>query len=438
MSISYSRSVVWFVLAAGFALALLTPAGFASAAFDQGRVSITVDDGWKNAYESIMGEAQVFGSYKTTQYIYADAMNQVHGPIYMNAEEVKNLYDAGHEIGGHSKTHRNLVGLSGAALQAELVDSKSDIEDAIGAPGGVKTFAYPYGSYDNALITAVQNAGYENARGVDQGFNTEESLADIPYRLMIQHVTGDTQIAEIKNWIDEAKTTNAWLILMFHEIVESVPNDCDGESGQNDAGAESECTTRALAQAVTAYLEQEQVCVQTVSQVFSREGCSAAPTPTSFTITASSGANGTLTPSGAVSVASSSNQTFTIAPNSGYDVATLTIDGSTIATTTSYTFSNVGANHTIDVSFAALASTTATTTPPVIEEPAPNPEPTEEPRRRGGSIRRTVNPVGGIVLGAATVNIGLSANQIESIVRLLQSFGVDPKTIQLVRSAFRS
>jgi hypothetical protein len=79
---------------------------------------------------------------------------------------------------------------------------------------------------------------------------------------------------------------------------------------------------------------------------------------TSFTITASAGANGTISPSGAVAVTQGTSKTFTITPNSGYHVSGVTVDGGSVGAVTSYTFSNVQANHTIAASFAINSSTT--------------------------------------------------------------------------------
>ncbi|MFI5253324.1 MAG: hypothetical protein ACHQQQ_12940, partial [Bacteroidota bacterium] len=71
-----------------------------------------------------------------------------------------------------------------------------------------------------------------------------------------------------------------------------------------------------------------------------------------YTITASAGSNGTITPSGAVNVNYNTSQHFSIAPATGYHVDSLVIDGSPITPDTQYTFSNVTSNHTIRVTFA--------------------------------------------------------------------------------------
>ncbi len=71
-----------------------------------------------------------------------------------------------------------------------------------------------------------------------------------------------------------------------------------------------------------------------------------------FTITASAGANGSISPSGAVSVNYGSSQSFTITSDLGYHVADVTVDGSSVGAVTSYDFTNVTENHTIAASFA--------------------------------------------------------------------------------------
>jgi len=76
-------------------------------------------------------------------------------------------------------------------------------------------------------------------------------------------------------------------------------------------------------------------------------------TSTNYTITASAGSNGSISPTGAVSVTSGASRTFTITPNSGYRVSSVLVDGASVGAVTSYTFSNITANHTIAATFTA-------------------------------------------------------------------------------------
>ena len=70
-----------------------------------------------------------------------------------------------------------------------------------------------------------------------------------------------------------------------------------------------------------------------------------------YTIKATAGAGGSITPSGNVSVREGRDQTFTITPDKGYAVANVKIDGKSIGAVKSYTFENVKRAHTIEASF---------------------------------------------------------------------------------------
>lgn len=70
-----------------------------------------------------------------------------------------------------------------------------------------------------------------------------------------------------------------------------------------------------------------------------------------YTIKATAGAGGSISPSGNVSVREGREQTFTITPDKGYAVANVKIDGKSIGAVKSYTFENVRRTHTIEVIF---------------------------------------------------------------------------------------
>ncbi len=55
-----------------------------------------------------------------------------------------------------------------------------------------------------------------------------------------------------------------------------------------------------------------------------------------------------------------SNQTFTITPNTRYHVVNVLVDGSSVGAVTTYTFSNITANHTISATFSNTYNLTVT------------------------------------------------------------------------------
>ncbi|MCU0608973.1 MAG: hypothetical protein MUF22_04305 [Chitinispirillaceae bacterium] len=97
----------------------------------------------------------------------------------------------------------------------------------------------------------------------------------------------------------------------------------------------------------TSSLSQRQAIVGYVVKV-------AGVAPVTYVITASAGTNGTISPSGTVTVTKGNSQTFTITPNSGYVISSVTVDGVNQGAVSTYTFTNVTATHTIAAAFAPV------------------------------------------------------------------------------------
>jgi peptidoglycan/xylan/chitin deacetylase (PgdA/CDA1 family) len=77
---------------------------------------------------------------------------------FMAPGQVRELADAGFEIGCHSATHRFLPHLDDAELRAEVVDAKARLEDTIGR--AVEHFSCPGGRWDRRVEKTVRRAGY--------------------------------------------------------------------------------------------------------------------------------------------------------------------------------------------------------------------------------------------------------------------------------------
>ena len=126
-----------------------------------------------------------------------------------------------------------------------------------------------------------------------------------------------------------------------------------------------------------------------------------------YTLTASAGANGTITPTGAVTAGPGTSATFAIAPSTGYLVAGVVVDGTSVGTPTSYTFTNVQASHTIAASFV-IQTFTVTTSAGVGGTVSPAGPQTVS---YGGSLAVTVTPAAGHHVVDVTVD-GTSAGAV--------------------------
>ena len=135
---------------------------------------------------------------------------------------------------------------------------------------------------------------------------------------------------------------------------------------QNDSGA-----TSTLVTAVSGNGEPVSINVQALST----DGSATVAIPNSgtggneggggsgysyYTIKATAGSGGSISPSGSISVREGRDQTFTITPDKGYAVANVKIDGKSIGAVKSYTFENVRRTHTIEVIFVKGTASAST------------------------------------------------------------------------------
>lgn len=95
-------------------------------------------------------------------------------------DEMKELYQ-GFMIANHSLTHPFLEKIAIEAARSDIVEGRSRLQQFFGQP--VLGFAYPYGSYNEAVMEAVRDAGHVYARtvgNVERPFPPENAMAVHP------------------------------------------------------------------------------------------------------------------------------------------------------------------------------------------------------------------------------------------------------------------
>jgi uncharacterized spore protein YtfJ len=95
----------------------------------------------------------------------------------------------------------------------------------------------------------------------------------------------------------------------------------------------------------------------TFTNVQSNQSIHATFTQITYTITATAGAGGSISPSGAVVVPEGGSQTFTITPNAGYLISNVLVNGQSVGAVSSYTFTNVQSNQSIHAEFSQITYT---------------------------------------------------------------------------------
>jgi peptidoglycan/xylan/chitin deacetylase (PgdA/CDA1 family) len=133
-------------------------------------VGLTFDDGYADFATTAVPILRRYG-FTATVYVLADRLGGSNEwdagapekPL-MTKAQVREVADAGMEVGSHGLRHLSLPLLTPRRLAAEVGHSREILGELVGWP--VPSFAYPYGHFGDREIDAVRAAGYRHACGV--------------------------------------------------------------------------------------------------------------------------------------------------------------------------------------------------------------------------------------------------------------------------------
>src|SRR5258708_11065666 len=121
-----------------------------------GGIAITFDDGCETDL-SVAAPILHKLNFGATFYITVGFLGR---PGYLTANQVRELIDAGFEIGCHSMTHPYLTDLDDLQLHREIIDAKSRLEEIVGRP--VHHFSCPGGRWSPVVSTMARRGGYRS------------------------------------------------------------------------------------------------------------------------------------------------------------------------------------------------------------------------------------------------------------------------------------
>ena len=217
---------------------------------NKGFISINFDDGYASAYKNGIPILDAAGIKCTFFTITQDVGSSSDYVIQAN---LQTLYNNGHEIGNHTRTHPYL----GQISQTQLVSETSGAEqDLTGWGYNPVSFAYPYddwgGSSNSPVVQAVKAAGVRGARNSDNwGFNTTTSPPLLLLSYPIEPDLNNDNMTSIEADINLAVNNKAWVILLFHRV---------------DETGDPISVPHTLIQSTINYLVQNQISVATVGE----------------------------------------------------------------------------------------------------------------------------------------------------------------------------
>lgn len=187
-------------------------------------VSLTFDDGTSDHIEV----ARLLADRGLTATFYVSSGLVGSSPEHLTWDEVAEIAALGHEIGGHTSNHPDLVTLDEEAAFAQISDDRQAL-----TRHGVEpiTFAYPYGSQNDGVRALVARAGYGYGRrawglaAVGDDDRDRPLVESVPppdaYALRTYpSIENGTTLAELKGIVERAREHRGWVPLVLHKISE--------------------------------------------------------------------------------------------------------------------------------------------------------------------------------------------------------------------------
>ncbi|MGN6561191.1 MAG: polysaccharide deacetylase family protein [Thermomicrobiales bacterium] len=153
-------------------------------------IALTFDDGYRDFYTAAWPVLKQH-HFKATSYIIT---NFIGWDAYMTWAMLQELDKTGQiEFGAHTLSHLDLSAASAEKSWAEIVGSKSILEQGLGHP--ISAFCYPSGKYTANVVAQVKKAGYSTATTVEYGVKQN---IQTPYTMPRVRVNGPDSLA---TWI---------------------------------------------------------------------------------------------------------------------------------------------------------------------------------------------------------------------------------------------
>ena len=141
-------------------------------------IAITFDDGFADNYENAFPVLQEYG-FPATIFVVSRLVGRTNEWMQEEGYPKRKLLDwsklrqmsiNGVTVGSHTAAHASLTDMDKESAGHEIINSKSELEKALGKP--IHFFAYPYGRFNQQVEKIVAEAGYIGACSTRSGFNS--------------------------------------------------------------------------------------------------------------------------------------------------------------------------------------------------------------------------------------------------------------------------
>lgn len=201
------RKVIQYLKRSGYQTISLTQLIKPAKILPANPVVITFDDSYESVYTHALPIMQEF-DYTGTIFVVTDYINQLNswdvnlGWLrfkHLSWNQIRQLDEAGFEIGSHTKTHPDLTRIGQKRMLSEIKESKINLEDHLGRV--VDFISFPFSRYDANVVDACQQVGYR--KGCGFWLTADEKKKNDPFVLKTKAYYLFDTIWNLKSKIDK-------------------------------------------------------------------------------------------------------------------------------------------------------------------------------------------------------------------------------------------
>ena len=145
---------------------------------DEKKIALTFDAAWGNEDTKQIMDILNKHDVKVTFFMTGGWVEQF-------PDDVKMIYEQGHDLGNHSQNHKNMSQITDSEKESELMSVHEKVKELTGYE--MFLFRPPYGDYDNAVVKTAKKCGYYTIQWDVDSLDWKDYGVDSIIKTVTQH-----------------------------------------------------------------------------------------------------------------------------------------------------------------------------------------------------------------------------------------------------------
>ncbi len=145
---------------------------------EEKKIALTFDAAWGNEDTKQIMDILNKHDVKVTFFMTGGWVEQF-------PDDVKMIYENGHDLGNHSQNHKNMSQITDSEKESELMSVHEKVKELTGYE--MFLFRPPYGDYDNAVVKTAKKCGYYTVQWDVDSLDWKDYGVDSIIKTVTQH-----------------------------------------------------------------------------------------------------------------------------------------------------------------------------------------------------------------------------------------------------------